>query len=431
MSKKLRTCYSVVIALSAFCSLFYLLQIFHPFIVAHGNVGLARWGADYYVRWEGTRGVLMDRIDPYSQEATARIQTGYYGAPLAAGSDEDPQPFNYPGHAVLVFSPFSLFTYSTARILMLIVLTFCTLSSLLVWLKILDVERLYLLPICVFAITSWQFVEALYLEQPTLLVAFLLSVAVYSSWKHHFFLGGCLLALSTIKPQMAWPCVLWLLLWSSGRIGGKKALGGFAVTLGSMTAVSEWLIPGWPTEWFKNVRAYASHTGARLSFQFLLGPSLGLWVTTLVVLIGAYLLWRNRMSEPDSEGFRYSIALVYALTMLLMPRSSWHSYEEVQLFPVAIYLGMRLKNFKSESAFTGITHLLSLFVIFWPFPATAVLTVMRLLGANLNVEPVLRAPTYGFFLVAPITTVAFLLLKERQHETAGPASGAGGCVSNA
>lgn len=412
MSKRLRILGFVLICLSAFCSLYYLFQVFHPFVVTHGNVGLAKWGSDYFPRWSGTRGVLTDRIDPYSREATDRIQTGYYGAPLAAGSPEDPQRFAYPGHAVIVFLPFSLFAYSTARIFMLIVLIFCALCSLAVWLKILDVHNRSLIPICVLGFTSWQFVEALFLEQPTVLVACLLSLAVYACWKSHFFLGGCLFALSTIKPQMAWPSILWVLLWCHSRNGARKATAGFVFTLGTLFAVSEWLIPGWVTEWVANVRGYVGYTGAHLSFQFLLGEPLGLWVTGLLLLMGGHYLWSSRKSEPASEEFHYSIALVCALTMLAMPRSSWHSYDEIQFFPPAVYLVMRLKNFRRESAFAGIVHLSSLFVISWPLLAVALLTGMHLLGANLNSESILRAPTYFFFLVAPVTAVAFLLLKE-------------------
>ncbi len=412
MAKKMRVLLFVLITFFAFCSLFYLFNIFQPFVKAQGDRGLARWGADYYSRWAATRGLLKDGIDPYSRLATVRNQIGYFGAPLQEGSDRDPQRFNYPGHAVLFFIPFSLFSFGAARVLMLFVLALCTLCSIAVWLKIMDVRPQNRIPMFVLAITSWPFLQALYLEQPSLFVVLLLTVAVFASSKGHFFGAGCLLALSTIKPQLVLPSILWLLIWSNSRNGGKKIIAGFVVTLGSLFSVSEWLIPGWVTEWIANAHEWFSFTSALPSLEFVFGKGIGISLTVLLVAISVYFLWNFRNAKSDSDEFRYSVALVFAVTMLLLPRSSWHSYDEVLFFPSIVYLVIRLKNFKSESAIAGIPHLLSLFANCWPYFATALLTGLHFLGASLNTESVVRAPTYGFFLVAPITTVALLLLRE-------------------
>ena len=44
-------------------------------------------GNDFYPRWRGTRALLLEGKDPYSEEVTLEIQRGMYGRP--AREDED------------------------------------------------------------------------------------------------------------------------------------------------------------------------------------------------------------------------------------------------------------------------------------------------------------------------------------------------------
>src|SRR6185503_9265472 len=83
---------------------------------------------------------------------------------------------------------------------------------------------------------------------------------------------------------------------------------------------------------------------------------------------------------------------------------------EVMIFPAGVFLFMRLRDFKNEQPVIGLAHLSSLLAMLWPAIATCALTGVHLLGARLSTESIVRAPTYAFFVVAPLTMIALLLV---------------------
>jgi len=60
-------------------------------------------GNDFYSRWRGTRALLLEGKDPYSEEVTLKIQRGMYGRP--ARGDEDRVAFAYPLYVSLYILP--------------------------------------------------------------------------------------------------------------------------------------------------------------------------------------------------------------------------------------------------------------------------------------------------------------------------------------
>ena len=419
MSRKLILLSLALTALFALSAYLYFAAIFLPFVEAHSVAGLSRLGSDFYPRWEGTRSLLFESLDPYGNAVTDRIQTWYYGAPLAKGSAQDPMRFPDPAHLTLLFAPYAALPFSKARILMGITLSFCSFALLCMWYRVLQL-RPSQISICVLFIFGWPFVEALFLEQPSLLVFSFLSAAVYAAFKARFAQVGCFLALATIKPHLALPCIVWLISWSWNARGGKKAVVWFGAISVMMLAASEGLIRGWIPEWIVVVRDYPRYTGARLSLQFLFGNSVGLVLTILLLVIASYRLHRCSGISQKSEKFCYSVAMLFALTVLLIPRSQWHNYDEVMLFPVAVYLCTRLANIRQQSTLAGILNLSALAVLIWPNIAAILLSARHLLGARLETQASMQAPTYFFFLVAPLALISLLAING--HESVSPNS---------
>lgn len=60
-------------------------------------------GNDFYSRWRGTRALLLEGKDPYSEEVTLEIQKGMFGRP--ARGDEDRVAFAYPLYVSLFILP--------------------------------------------------------------------------------------------------------------------------------------------------------------------------------------------------------------------------------------------------------------------------------------------------------------------------------------
>lgn len=410
MLNRSRIFWFLLTGLFVFCSLYYLSRIYLPFVRNSGTPGQARLGGDFYPRWSPIRGLLLEGIDPYSQTADVRNQVWTYGAPLETEGQADPIQFCYPGTLIPLFAPFALMTFGRASAWMLIVLSCGTILAIAMWLRIFHLPTFPFVLGCVFAITSWPFAEGLILEQPTLVVMFLLTAGLYLACNGRFFLAGCLLALSTIKPQIAGPCIAWLLMWSYFRHHSRRLIAGFVTTLVVLLAASEWLFPRWIPEWIAFVNHYVEHSGSRLSLQFIFGSTTGLALTGLIAAFSVFRLLKLRSVGPESASFSHCVALVFALTLLMVPRSSWRSYDEVMIFPAGVFLFMRLRDFKNEQPVIGLAHLSSLLAMLWPAIATCALTGVHLLGARLSTESIVRAPTYAFFVVAPLTMIALLLV---------------------
>lgn len=79
-----------------------------------GPHGPYRWvGMDFTSYWVGVR-EMFHRIDPYSPEATLKIQQAVYGG---AALGEDPMLFSYPAWLFLLIAPFALLPYKWATVL--------------------------------------------------------------------------------------------------------------------------------------------------------------------------------------------------------------------------------------------------------------------------------------------------------------------------
>ncbi len=93
-------------------------------------------GNDFYPRWRGTRALIMERRDPYSDEFTLEIQQGMYRRP--AREDEDQVAFAYPLYVAVVILPFSFFPYPQAQVPCISFLVLPTLVAVTIILRAFD-----------------------------------------------------------------------------------------------------------------------------------------------------------------------------------------------------------------------------------------------------------------------------------------------------
>jgi hypothetical protein len=71
-------------------------------------------GTDFMIRWLATRKLVMEGMNPYSEDASRAIQEMFYGQP--ARSDQDQLLFVYPMYSTFIFGPYSLIPdYHVAR----------------------------------------------------------------------------------------------------------------------------------------------------------------------------------------------------------------------------------------------------------------------------------------------------------------------------
>ena len=71
-----------------------------------------------------------------------------------------------------------------------------------------------------------------------------------------------LLALATIKPQLALPAAAWLLLWAASDWRRRgRFLWSFAGTTFVLVSAAEYILPGWAGRFRDAVSAYRQYTG--------------------------------------------------------------------------------------------------------------------------------------------------------------------------
>ena len=394
---------------------YYTFLILDPFIRMNApRVSPPGLGSDLYPRWLGIRAALFNHENPYSQATTDRIQAGYYGHVVGTGEHRDPQRFAYPAHVVVLLAPLAFLDFQTARALFLAILILTTILATLMWLRIEQPPNMNAISLSLatlLIIASWPVVQGLYAQQITLLVAALLAGGFYCVWCKQLGVAGLLLAFSTIKPQLSWLSVLWLLVWSLSDRKRRKLTWWFGASMILLLGASELLVPGWPLNWLSTFHDYLGYTGSSLNFQVLFGPLPGALITLVVVMFGGLALWRTRFSPATSEMFLFTVAFIPALTLCILPTWSWATYNQVLLIPAAIYLYRQWGRVRAARIEVRLCYGITMLALAWGYLATLFLTSAHLLGAVIPDESQLRLPMYNFFLVAPLTLLSLYLLR--------------------
>lgn len=163
------------------------------------------FGDDFYPIWLTTRHFTADL---YSSEVTRNIQQGLFGRALDSNNPKDPpsdyRQFAYPAYTDLLLFPVSAADFPTVRIALAFLLPILTIINLRLWMFALQwrIKRYDFAAIAILTLCTYEVLEALFAEQPGLLVGFFLAGAAAALRGGKFLLAGLLLGLTLIKPQM-------------------------------------------------------------------------------------------------------------------------------------------------------------------------------------------------------------------------------------
>ena len=258
--------------------------------------------SDLYPRWLGSRELLLHHRNPYGSDITTEIQKGYYGRELDPARPDDPkdrQGFAYPLYVVFLLAPLIGFPFHGVQIFFHWLLVGLTAASVWLWLRVLRWELPLMAVAACVALTLGSFpaVQGIKLQQLSLLVAALLAGSVACVASGSLFLGGVLLALATIKPQLAWPLVAWLLLWAaSDWRARRKFVFGFGLMMALLLAGAEIILPGWWRMFAGAIGQYHQYTQNQSVIEVMLNEILG-------SAAGGSM---SRVGRADSRGDCYS-----------------------------------------------------------------------------------------------------------------------------
>jgi hypothetical protein len=379
--------------------------------------------SDLYPRWWGARELLLHQRNPYAEDITLEIQKGYYGRVLDPARRNDPkdqQSFAYPVYVVFVLAPLIGFPFEGVQIFFYWLLLGLTAASVWLWLRVLR----WRLPLSSFAICvvltlgSFAAVQGLKLQQLSLLVAALLAGATACAARGLLFSGGVLLALATVKPQLAGPLVAWLLVWAASDWRARRRLVyGFGMVMGLLLGGAEVVLPGWWRMFADAVEKYHRYTQNQSVLDVLApwGYS-GRVLAGVAVLACVYVLWKLRGKTADTAEFGTATALVMSLTVLVVPM--YAPYNQVLLLPALLVLARDRARFLFRSRSWRWSYLLGALLLGWQWAASLNLSACYLVGARSWALEHWTLPFFSTFAVPVwIFALNFLVVKTSGSET--------------
>jgi hypothetical protein len=369
---------------------FYVNQILKPQQVANAKVHNHPRGnlSDLYPRWLGARELLLHGRNPYSREINLETQEGYYGRVLDPSRPDDPkdqQGFAYPVYVVFILAPLIRFSFHDVQIIFRCLLIGFTAGSILLWLRAL---RWRLPPLAVaiamvLTMGSVPAIQGIKLQQLSLLVAALLAASGACIAGGFLFSGGALLALATIKPQLAWPVIVWMVLWAlSDWKARRRVVVGFTATMGILLIGAEIVLPGWWRMFLQAIRQYHEYTHNESVldgiFNWMVGRFGGDVLIALAVLTAGIMLWTVRKQPANSPEFGRALALVLALTVLIVPM--YAPYNQILLLPAILSLARDRTTLIVTSRAARIMYAATALALTWPWIASMGLTITWLVS---------------------------------------------------
>jgi len=371
--------------------------------------------SDLYPRWLGARELLIHRRDPYSDDITREIQIGYYGRmldPLRPNDPKDQQAFAYPVYVVLLLAPTVGLPFSIVHAAFFWLLIVITAASVFLWIDALHwrVSLTSKIVWMLLTLSSFPAIQGAKLQQLSLLIAGLVSCAIWAVTRGHLASAGILFAVCTIKPQLAVLPVLWLCIWVLGAWPKRqRALWGFAAAMAAFIGTGEVLLPGWIHEFRNACSAYYRYTGGgRSVLDVALTPSIGRIVSVILIGLFVILIWQTRRTAEGESGFQWSFCLALATTLVVVPMFA--PYNQVLLLPGVMLIARSARELWNRTAMSRLLLAVTAAVIFEQWVAAFLLSCALLVLPTLTVQKAWALPFYASLTIPVVVCAEVILL---------------------
>jgi hypothetical protein len=374
--------------------------------------------SDLYPRWVGARELLLHGRDPYSAEVSREIQAGYYGRSLDPSRPDDPtdeQGFAYPVYVVFCLAPTIGLPFAIIQKSFFWVLLALTSTSTVLWLRVLrwSAPPSTQISLLVLTLGSPAVMQGLKLQQMSLLVAGLVAIAISFLIADHAVAAGVLLAVASIKPQLVLLLLFWLAIWTVADWRRRYPLAvSFLASIAILMAASEWYLPHWIPRFWHAVREYRRYTGAMSVMDSLIGApwSWGLELLAFAALMGA--CWRERRQAVTTGAFAFTLSLVLATTILLVPTCA--TYNQVFLIPALLVLVKERRSIWQRSVANRVLCVITTGLILWPWISSTALAGLSFVLPQETVERAWAVPIWTV-LLTPMGVAALMLIHYYQR----------------
>jgi hypothetical protein len=321
---------------------------------------------------------------------------------------------------VFLLAPFVGFSFHAVQIVFCWILVALTAASVPLWLMALRWKLPAMqMGICLaLTLGSLPAVQAIKLQQLSLLVAFFLALSAACVASGYLFCAGALLALATIKPQLVGPIEVWLLLWACSEWRVRRRLVfGFASVMGLLLVGSQVLLPGWWRMFTEALRQYHQYTQNQsvvdLLADWILGPRAGVFLGILAALACGIAAWKTRRGNADTPEFAHTFGLMLALTVVFVPLAP---YNQVLLLPAILWLARQWAVRIRVRAIGLLVEAIAVLVIAWPWIGSLTLSAVYFLLSPTRAQSGWRLPFYATFAL-PALVLALLFWDAKRHDT--------------
>jgi hypothetical protein len=369
--------------------------------------------SDLYPHWLASHELLLHGRDPYSAAVTREIQIGFYGRPLAPLSPTDPidqVAFAYPLYVVFLLAPTMTLPFHTAMEAFRWLSLFAISCSVPLWMYAIGFRsrRFLVLSAMVLAISNVSAVQEFHMQNLTALVLLLLAAAAAATTRGWLMLGGFLLALSTIKPQLAGPFVLFFMLWSMADWAQRKLLlYSFSTSLLALVLAAESLSSGWMARFWQAVRTYQAYGADPSILRVLLPAWLALSVEAALVGLLVLFCWRWRKASAGSEYFGWALAWVATVTMAVLPKLA--AYNQIVVIPALLVLLAHRRKIWQAGLFPRALTKSAFICLMWPWATALILSIGTLLIPAIRLRAAVQLPNYTSLALSPITLLAVVV----------------------
>ena len=294
-------------------------------------------GNDFYARWANGCALVWSGENPYSEAATLQTQIGMYGRPARLG--EDLAAFSYPLYALFAFWPLCFIdSYPLVQAIWMTLMMYALLVGIVVAARVVEWRPprwLWGLTL-VWGVLNYPHARALILGQMATLVFLVTAAALLFIKCGRDWAAGAVVAVATIKPQMSFLLIPWILWWSAWQ-SRWRVWKGFGLAMGLLVGGSFLLVPTWLSEFLLGIRRYDVVSGTDyhsltwiIACHFLdLSPVVkGIGVGAFS-LLAAWTMWKGR--RADWSGFLWSTGLILILTNFIAPRTATTHYSMLVL----------------------------------------------------------------------------------------------------
>lgn len=303
-------------------------------------------GNDFLVHWVGTRSLVTEGLNPYSDAVALKIQTMAYGRAAQPGEHE--LRVAYPLYSVIVFLPYALIgDFTLARAVWMTVLEAGLLLLTLLSLRLVNwrISPLMLVLLLVYSLFWYHGLRPLINGNAVILVALALVGGLLAIRSGADELAGVLFALTTIKPQVVLLVLAFVALWALSR-GRMRIVWWMVGTVVLLSASAALLIPDWIVHNLREVIRYPSYNppgtprAAFIEWWPAWGSRLGWVLTGLMAILLLIEWWSNRKAE--FRGFLWTVCLTLAAAQWVGIQTDPGNF--IVLFPAIVLVFSQLSD---------------------------------------------------------------------------------------